>query len=254
MRRSCLANTGINLDNETPRGNEDTFLTLSQAAALLKVSKSSLRRWSNTGDLRCFRIGRRGERRFRRDDLMGLVRMNPADTVPNKHTRAHICTNFRDRDEQWRLFQPYLNAHLYDDSAIVYVYEGSIHRIQAWFSNNPAASRLIQTDRLRLISSRDSYLRQQRFDTERMLNFWKVLIEEFQNKNIHRLLLTGEMGWATLGAPGSNQLIFYEKELDQFLKAYPSITVVCQYSLIDFPATVIFDSVRLHPTVLPAMT
>ena len=254
MRRSCLANTGINLGNDTSMDDEDIFLTLSQAAALLKVSKSSLRRWSNTGDLRCFRIGRRGERRFRRDDLMALARVNPADTAPSMHAGAHICTNFRDRDEQWRLFQPYLNAHLHDDSAIVYVYEGSRNRIQAWFSNNPAVTRLTETNRFRLISSRDSYLRQQRFDTEWMLNFWKVIIEEFQNKNIHRLLLTGEMDWATLGAPGSNQLIFYEKELDQFLQNYPSVTVVCQYSLIDCPATVIFDSIRLHPTVLPAMT
>jgi excisionase family DNA binding protein len=40
------------------------LLTIEEAARYLNVSKVSLRRWSNSGRLRCFRVGVRGERRF----------------------------------------------------------------------------------------------------------------------------------------------------------------------------------------------
>lgn len=48
------------------------LLTISEAAALLKVSMVSLRRWTDAGILDCIRVGARGERRFRRRDLLAL--------------------------------------------------------------------------------------------------------------------------------------------------------------------------------------
>jgi len=42
------------------------YLNIEQAARLLNVSETSLRRWTNSGRLACLRVGRRRERRFRR--------------------------------------------------------------------------------------------------------------------------------------------------------------------------------------------
>lgn len=49
------------------------LLTIKEAAALLRVSETSLRRWTSDGTLRCFRVGGRRERRFRRHDLMAVL-------------------------------------------------------------------------------------------------------------------------------------------------------------------------------------
>ena len=49
------------------------LLDIAQAAAFLHVSPMSLRRWTNSGRLSCFRIGGRRERRFRRADLLALL-------------------------------------------------------------------------------------------------------------------------------------------------------------------------------------
>src|SRR6266550_2581325 len=49
------------------------LLDIAQAAALLNVSETSLRRWTNSGQLPCLRVGRRRERRFRRGDLMAFM-------------------------------------------------------------------------------------------------------------------------------------------------------------------------------------
>lgn len=47
----------------------DGLMTLDEAAALLGVAKITLRRWTRMGELPCVRIGKRGDRRFRRADL-----------------------------------------------------------------------------------------------------------------------------------------------------------------------------------------
>jgi excisionase family DNA binding protein len=49
------------------------LLTLTEASAVLGVSKITLRRWTKSGALRCVRIGRRKDRRFRPADLEEFI-------------------------------------------------------------------------------------------------------------------------------------------------------------------------------------
>jgi transcriptional repressor of dcmA and dcmR len=56
---------------------DDELLDIRQAAELLKVSETSLRRWTNAGRLACLRVGRRRERRFRRADLLTFAEQQP---------------------------------------------------------------------------------------------------------------------------------------------------------------------------------
>jgi len=46
-----------------------TMLTTGEVARLLNVNDSTVRRWNERGILKAYRIGPRGERRFRRDDI-----------------------------------------------------------------------------------------------------------------------------------------------------------------------------------------
>src|SRR5438093_12327024 len=52
---------------------QSELLDIAQAAAFLHVSQMSLRRWTNSGRLPCFRVGGRRERRFRRADLLAFL-------------------------------------------------------------------------------------------------------------------------------------------------------------------------------------
>jgi excisionase family DNA binding protein len=47
----------------------DGLLTLDEAARYMSVSKVTLRRWTRIGILTCVRLGSRGDRRFRSEDL-----------------------------------------------------------------------------------------------------------------------------------------------------------------------------------------
>jgi excisionase family DNA binding protein len=68
------------------------LLTLEEAARLLGVSKITLRRWTRAGSLGCVRVGQRGDRRFRREDLEGYistrVRLSSVGDMPSMQEMA----------------------------------------------------------------------------------------------------------------------------------------------------------------------
>src|SRR5207253_5203682 len=71
---------------------QDDLLDIKQAAQFLKVSETSLRRWTNSGRLACLRVGRKRERRFRRTDLLAFVEPQPvAGPAPTRPTGSHMC-------------------------------------------------------------------------------------------------------------------------------------------------------------------
>jgi excisionase family DNA binding protein len=49
--------------------NIDPMLTTSDVARLLNVHINTVRRWSNQGIIKTYRIGSRGDRRFRQEDV-----------------------------------------------------------------------------------------------------------------------------------------------------------------------------------------
>jgi len=47
--------------------------TLAEVAAYLRVSPATVRRWTNTGKLPCYRLGGNRERRFEREAVLAFV-------------------------------------------------------------------------------------------------------------------------------------------------------------------------------------
>ena len=56
------------------------MLTTSDVAHLLNVHINTVRRWSNQGILRSYRIGSRGDRRFRREDIASFLSKMTSDS------------------------------------------------------------------------------------------------------------------------------------------------------------------------------
>ena len=49
------------------------MLTVSDVARLLSVHINTVRRWSNQGILKAYRVGSRGDRRFRQEDITSFL-------------------------------------------------------------------------------------------------------------------------------------------------------------------------------------
>ena len=51
----------------------DPMLKVSDVARLLSVHINTVRRWSNQGMLKAYRVGARGDRRFRQEDITNFL-------------------------------------------------------------------------------------------------------------------------------------------------------------------------------------
>ena len=60
------------------------MLTTSDVARLINVHINTVRRWSNQRILKAYRIGSRGDRRFRREDIASFLAKEVNDTVGGK--------------------------------------------------------------------------------------------------------------------------------------------------------------------------
>lgn len=49
------------------------LLTLSEACQVLKVHPNTLRQWDKKGILKAIRFGQRGDRRYKKEDIIKLV-------------------------------------------------------------------------------------------------------------------------------------------------------------------------------------
>lgn len=66
--------------------NPERMMTVQQVADLLQVSICSIRRWSDKGILKFYRVGNRGDRRYWREDVLRFLE----DSSP--HLRADITS------------------------------------------------------------------------------------------------------------------------------------------------------------------
>ena len=53
----------------TSVGRHNAMLTPRDVASLLSIDINTVRRWTNQGILKAYRIGPRGDRRFRKEDI-----------------------------------------------------------------------------------------------------------------------------------------------------------------------------------------
>ena len=69
--------------------DSEDLLDIKKAAAFLGVSETSLRRWTNSGQLACLRVGGKRERRFRRADLLAFVETQPVTNASSRPQPPH---------------------------------------------------------------------------------------------------------------------------------------------------------------------
>ena len=70
------------------RRNINGMLTIGEVAQLLNVHINTVRRWSNQGILKAYRIGHRGDRRFREEDITSFLSKEGNDDAEMRKKEA----------------------------------------------------------------------------------------------------------------------------------------------------------------------
>jgi excisionase family DNA binding protein len=232
------------------------FLTITEAAEFLQVSETSLRRWTNSGKLRCFRVGGRSERRFLKEDLLAFMRTinlqleaeTTSDTISEER---HICLFFVNQDEQWQMMRPYLIEHLGKSVPVLYIQDSTpVERIvELLNSEGLSTGDLFKSGLLRILKPEEAYLLTGRFDAQRMVAFMESAILGALAAGYDRVFLTGEMTWSLPNAPGAESMMEYEALLNPLVDKHPGVTIVCQYDLKRFDGPSVLEALLTHPSV-----
>jgi excisionase family DNA binding protein len=237
------------------------FLTITEAAEFLQVSETSLRRWTNSGKLRCFRVGGRSERRFLKEDLLSFMRtmhLQPEPEIVEAQTTSdtiseerHICLFFVNQDEQWQMMRPYLLDHLGASVPVLYIQDSTpaAHIVELLNEEGLSTDDLFKRGLLRILKPEEAYLLTGRFDAHRMVAFMESAILGALAAGYQRVFLTGEMTWSLPKAPGAESMMQYEALLNPLVDKYPGVTIVCQYDLKRFDGPSVLEALLTHPSV-----
>ncbi len=78
--------TGEQRENDMANGNVQvsSMLTVQEVSQLLRVHGNTLRRWTRQGIIKAYRIGPRGDRRFRAEDIAVLLLEENKGIRPDK--------------------------------------------------------------------------------------------------------------------------------------------------------------------------
>lgn len=71
-------------------GLTDNMLTVREVSQILHVHSNTLRRWSDLGIIKAYRIGPRGDRRFRQEDINLLLLEESKNLQNNGNESAEI--------------------------------------------------------------------------------------------------------------------------------------------------------------------
>ena len=79
----------------TNHNDIDGMLTINEVARLLNVHINTVRRWSNQGALKSYRIGSRGDRRFRQEDIENFLAQGNKGTEVKEEKASVDSIGFR---------------------------------------------------------------------------------------------------------------------------------------------------------------
>ncbi len=68
--------------------NNNTMLNVEEIARILNVHINTVRRWSNNGIIKTYRIGPRGDRRFRKEDVALFLEEHRGVANPMTHDKV----------------------------------------------------------------------------------------------------------------------------------------------------------------------
>jgi transcriptional repressor of dcmA and dcmR len=198
------------------------LLDIREAAEFLRVSETSLRRWTNAGRLRCLRIGGRRERRFRRSDLLAFLGsdLSPAGS---SSSATHLCGLYTSDASRAQ-------------SAGAFLAGGLASGGQAWLIATTDVQRSVIDELARARPSVRDDLRAGRLvlgeyceSVEEQIAYWRTGLRAALDDGVRQVYAVGDVSAGPLGRLSFAQILEYEGEyVRTVVRAFP-IQTLCQY-------------------------
>lgn len=237
--------------------DETDLLDISEAASFLSVSETSLRRWTNSGALRCLRVGRRRERRFRRADLLAFAGHEPS-RLAQTYAQPNVSFPVAAPDESIPVT---LSGHLcalYDSElgratlAVRFILEGLQEGSMVYVVASPRATSYL----LRYLEERRPSIKHdvaagklvfgEYSKTPRaQIRDFEVQLKKAAAAGTQSFRVFGDV-WQMRKKGSAQRFAEYEAIYDQFIvRRFPVVTV-CAYDVRRFSGVEVLEALKVH--------
>ena len=164
---------------------------------------------------------------------------------------CHACAFFHNDDQFYKVMMPFIREGFDAGDRAVHIVDPAKRErhVETLSKAGIDAQRTQDTRQLEVRRWEDAYLRDGKFEQERMLALIQEVLEEGRRKEFPMTRLVANMEWALEDRPGVADIVEYESRLNYILPKYDD-TVVCTYDLGKFSAAAVMDILRTHPMVV----
>jgi hypothetical protein len=106
--------------------------------------------------------------------------------------------------------------------------------------------RAVKDEQIELRTPEETYLAGGEFSPERMIGLLQELVKNSRKRGFKKLFGTGNLGWASKGAPGSDKIFIYEAALNRIAKGNPDVSILCLYEKRAFQEEILKEAALVH--------
>ena len=236
--------------------DSEDLLDIKQAAAFLGVSETSLRRWTNSGQLACLRVGGKRERRFRRADLLAFMEAQPVTdpprsqpSDPRQHTviagipvtfGTHLCALYGNDAGRAKLAVAFLFDALRPGNACFLAASAEASGQILGQLERGRGSLQPEIDAGRLVLDKYCPTPQEQFD------YWEANFVSAMSAGATSLRVVGDMTSCLDEGMTLDEVVEYEAGYDRILaKRFPLVTL-CLYDVRRFESPEVIKALQGH--------
>jgi len=163
----------------------------------------------------------------------------------------HVCAFFNSDDEKYRVLLPFIRDGFTCGDKAVHIVNPDQHRnhLQRLVAAgiDPAAAQ--QNGQFELRTNSETYLRDGRFDQDRMLAAFEQLASEGAKGRFPLSRIVCQMDWAADDRSYIDNLVEFESRVNDVWRCHDD-AVICVYDLAKFGGDTVVDIIRTHPMII----
>jgi DcmR-like sensory protein len=163
----------------------------------------------------------------------------------------HVCAFFNSDDEEYRVLLPFIKDGFECGDKAVHVVNPGQHNdhLQRLAAVGIDPSAALQSGQLELRTNTETYLRDGRFDQDRMLEAFEQMASGNAKGGFPLSRVVCRMDWAAEGRSQVDNLVEFESRINEVWRHHDD-AVICTYHLARFGGDTVIDIMRTHPMVI----
>ena len=163
----------------------------------------------------------------------------------------HVCAFFNNEEEEYRVLLPFITDGFACGDKAVHVVNPDergdhLQRLAAAGIDTTAAQ---QRGQFELRVNTETYLRDNRFDQDRMLAAFEQMASGNAKGGFPLSRIVCRMDWVAHGRSHIHDLVEFESRVNDVWRRHDD-AVICTYSLGKFSGDTVIDIMRTHPMVI----